>query len=248
MKVTILTVWMGSPLPPWMPLLVDNRNKVGEPFNWYVLGEHVPHEDHGRVQLRPLGKDEFDQRVRDTGVTLAEGPDRRKTAEVRPAYGEMFPDMLTESDFWGYSDLDVVFGRIGQFWDDAVLRIYDVLTIDTWITSGPLTVVRNTNTTNHLWRAIPNIIAKMADPTFYAAEELGFGKAVWDAYMAGKIRALFAPRPSHDKEHAKVSYDPETGVLYDQVKGNSKYDPETKGREVIAYHFMATKRWPFCGT
>jgi len=245
MKATILTIWMGNPLPPWMPQLIENRNRIDGPFNWLIMGENVPEEDHGKVQLWPLSMEDFKQRVQDVGIILSAGADRRKTAEVRPAYGEMFADLLGDSDFWGYSDLDVVFGQIGKWWDEKVLGIYDVLTIDTWITSGPLTVVRNNHRLNTLWMFIPNIMAKMGDTKFYASEELGFGKAVWDEHMAGNIRAMFAPRPSHDKEHAKVTYNPTTGVLYDQVKGISSYDPETKGREVIAYHFMATKRWPF---
>jgi hypothetical protein len=35
-----------------------------------------------------------------------------KLCDFRPAFGEIFADELTGYDFWGHSDLDLVFGRI----------------------------------------------------------------------------------------------------------------------------------------
>jgi hypothetical protein len=39
-------------------------------------------------------------------------PDPYKLCDFRPAFGEVFREELTGYDFWGHTDLDVVFGRI----------------------------------------------------------------------------------------------------------------------------------------
>lgn len=43
----------------------------------------------------------------------------------KPAYGEIFSDELTEYDFWGHCDVDVLWGNIRKFITDQVLNQFD---------------------------------------------------------------------------------------------------------------------------
>ena len=245
MKVTVFTLWTG-PLPKWMSPLIENRNKVGHPFHWVIMGDQVPTEDHGRVQMINLPEKEFYQKVSDLGLSLGKHHQKKKFAELRPMYAAMFPEMLQDSDFWGWSDLDVVFGRVARFWDGAILSTFDFLSLNIWMASGPLTLIRNTPIMNNMWTNIPDVKNKLAGEKFCSVQCTGFGKAVWDAYADCRIRAIYGPRPSNDREATELSYKPKLGILYDALKVNHRKDEkEFLGREIIAFHFPKTKTWPF---
>ncbi len=72
-----------------------------------------------------------------------------KICDYRPAYGLVFKEYLKEYDFWGYSDLDVLFGNIRKFVTDDKLEKYDRI-----YTNGYLSFYRNTEEVNNWFRTL----------------------------------------------------------------------------------------------
>ena len=50
-----------------------------------------------------------------------------KLCDFKPAYGYIFSDYIKECDFWGYCDIDVIFGNIRAFMTDELLSEYDII-------------------------------------------------------------------------------------------------------------------------
>lgn len=48
-----------------------------------------------------------------------------KLCDFRPAYGYIFHEFLNDYEFWGYCDLDIIFGDFNQFVTDDILDNYD---------------------------------------------------------------------------------------------------------------------------
>lgn len=48
-----------------------------------------------------------------------------KLCDIRPAYGDIFYDRIKEYDFWGWCDVDLVFGNIRNFITETILHEYD---------------------------------------------------------------------------------------------------------------------------
>ena len=70
-----------------------------------------------------------------------------KLCDYRVAYGEIFEEELEKYDFWGYCDLDVIFGDISKFITKEILDTYDKIQ---W--RGHLTLYRNTKEVNRRYR------------------------------------------------------------------------------------------------
>ena len=68
-----------------------------------------------------------------------------KLCDLRPVYGLIFEDLLNGYDFWGWCDLDIVFGDIRKFAHDEVLEACDVFSCNEYYVSGCFTLVRNTH-------------------------------------------------------------------------------------------------------
>ena len=48
-----------------------------------------------------------------------------KLCDYKPAYGYLFEEYLREYEFWGYCDLDMIFGDISQFITEDIFSQYD---------------------------------------------------------------------------------------------------------------------------
>ncbi|WP_179022248.1 DUF6625 family protein [Winogradskyella forsetii] len=66
--------------------------------------------------------------------------------EFKVAYGDLFSDLLHDYDFWGYCDMDVLWGDLRHFITDDILSTYEKIS---W--RGHLTLFRNTQVINKLY-------------------------------------------------------------------------------------------------
>lgn len=74
-----------------------------------------------------------------------------KLCDFKPAYGFLFSDILRHFDFWGYSDLDIIYGNIRDFITAEVLSFYDVISCRHDYVTGSFCLFRNNNTINSLF-------------------------------------------------------------------------------------------------
>lgn len=72
-----------------------------------------------------------------------------KICDFRPAFGEIFHDYIKDYDFWGYCDIDLLFGDIRKFITDDLLQKYDRC-----FYNGHISIYRNCDKMNQLYRFI----------------------------------------------------------------------------------------------
>ena len=70
-----------------------------------------------------------------------------KLCDYKPLYGVIFQKYLYGYDFWGYCDVDLVFGRIEDYLYSVNIDKYDRL-----FCFGHLTLYRNNENINYLWQ------------------------------------------------------------------------------------------------
>ena len=66
-----------------------------------------------------------------------------KFCDFRPAYGYIFEEYLKEYDYWGYCDIDVIFGDLSKFITEDILNKYEKI-----FTLGHMTLYKNTYKNN----------------------------------------------------------------------------------------------------
>ncbi|MGL6199648.1 MAG: DUF6625 family protein [Lachnospiraceae bacterium] len=70
-----------------------------------------------------------------------------KLCDFRPAYGVLFEDYIKGYEFWGYCDLDLLFGDIGTFITEDILDRYEKI-----LEHGHLTCYKNTIEINTIFK------------------------------------------------------------------------------------------------
>lgn len=70
-----------------------------------------------------------------------------KLCDYKPVYGYALQNYISEYDFWGYCDVDLIFGNIRKFISDNILQGYKRI-----YTRGHLSIFKNDNIGNLLWK------------------------------------------------------------------------------------------------
>jgi hypothetical protein len=83
-----------------------------------------------------------------------------KLCDLKPMYGIIFKEYIGDSNFWGYCDLDMIFGNSNEFLTHDLLNTYDVITARKDSLAGNFTLYKNVESINNLflksdcWRQI----------------------------------------------------------------------------------------------
>lgn len=70
-----------------------------------------------------------------------------KLCDYKIAYGEIFSDYLKGYNFWGFCDVDVIWGNMRKFFHDELLASYDKIGVQ-----GHCAIFKNTHAINSVYR------------------------------------------------------------------------------------------------
>jgi hypothetical protein len=206
-------------LPKWTSQFLACTNKL-KSYGWDFL-ILTDREDFNRRALEMLG-------------VVPGWSYIRKPTDFFPMFGIMFADCLLDYDYWGYSGMDEVFGRVDRFIPDEELQKLDVWSADSNMLCGPLTLYRNSPVVNKLFMTDPNWKHILEDTNYYGYDEQGFDTIV----KQSPLNVGFYLCHSWDKmpEHnptPKLRLDPD-GTLLDLAHH----------KEIAFFHFNRMQEWP----
>ena len=165
-------------------------------------------------------KNKFEQKL---GMSISlESP--YKLCDYKPLYGYLFEEYLKDFDFWGYCDMDVVWGKIFDFLPMELFRKYDKI-----LDLGHLSFIRNDKAINENFKKYRGYLTILKKPINYTYDEawggyyLGFnGELFQSGYSIYSNRNLYADIDYHhypfylakDKEKKPCVCIVEDGRLY----------------------------------
>jgi hypothetical protein len=97
----------------------------------------------------------------------------RKLCDFKPTYGHLFEELLNGWDYWGYTDLDVIYGDLRRFLSAAALQKFDVFTARKEYLVGHFTLFRNNRTMRTLYRQGADFQAALQSPQVLCFDECG---------------------------------------------------------------------------
>lgn len=91
-----------------------------------------------------------------------------KLTDFKPAYGEILQDYITEYDFWGFTDIDLVYGDFDKFINVKVLNEYDKIFVH-----GHLSIIKNDDFFNSIYKKDNYYKKVFSDTNHYGFDEYG---------------------------------------------------------------------------
>lgn len=120
-----------------------------------------------------LTLDELNHRFSDKlSVPVTIKPDYAyKINDLKVSFGDVFSGDIQGYDFWGYCDLDIVWGDIRRHIDGNILNDYDIITSRVKRVSGHFCLFRNNYEINRLYNYIPKFRNMIVEQKNYAIDE-----------------------------------------------------------------------------
>lgn len=176
MNITVIVAHFGG-VPAWFPLWAQRaRSNPKVDFNLFC-DTSIPQAYRARnIIIHDLSLPGFNElpSVQALGLKLQEP---YKLCDFRPAFGTIFSDIISSYDYWGWGDLDVIYGDIiGCL--GVQFGKYDYIASGWNGASGPLAFLRNTAKVNNLFREIVDYRRKMNDPSPHGLDETDFLEVV----------------------------------------------------------------------
>lgn len=162
--------------PFWMPFFLEScrRNST---IDWLFFTDcGVPGNSPGNVRYVEESFASYCTRVSQRlGIEFAPG-NPYKLCDLKPALGYVHADCLDGYDFWGISDIDLVYGNLRGYFDAPRLERFDLLSTHARRVSGHLCLVRNTDEMREAFMRVAGWRRYLADPAHHAFDEKAFSK------------------------------------------------------------------------
>ena len=124
MKVVFIIPYFGK-FPDYFNLFLKTCENNPN-YEWLIISDiNCLHDFPTNVQQVKMSFEELKhmfQKKIDFPIALSSP---YKLCDYRPAYGFLFQDFIKECDYWGYSDVDLLFGDLNQFIPHEKIKDYD---------------------------------------------------------------------------------------------------------------------------
>ena len=145
MKIGIIIPYFGK-LPNYFQVFLDSC-RVNVDYDWLIFtNDKTSYNYPKNVKCISMEFEECKQLIQskfDFNIIL-KSP--QKLCDYKCAYGYIFEEYLKEYSWWGYCDLDQVFGNLNHFITKEMLNKYDKL-----FSLGHLSMYRNTYENNRVF-------------------------------------------------------------------------------------------------
>lgn len=196
-RICLLIPYYGA-WPVYLPLFIEScrRNTI---LDVYLISDlNIQTLLPPNVKLVKLPISDLLERMKERiGITIKQiAP--RKICDLKPAYGLLFSELTEGYNFWGYGDIDLIFGDLNRYLKDDILSEYDILTFrEEWI-HGPFTIFKNNDTTKNLFRHSRDYEAVFSSDTIFCFDECGKKHGILRTGIDPlEISVPFAPNDVH---------------------------------------------------
>ncbi|MCS3662074.1 DUF6625 family protein [Salinibacter ruber] len=149
-KFCLVACYLGS-WPDYIDLFLEGC-RYNPSVDFLLFSDCGPLPDApSNVEVVPTTKEDVRHRAEERlGVDPAI-PEPFSLCDFKPTYGALFSDYLDAYDFWGCTDIDLIYGDIRSFITEPLLREHDVIAARPYLT-GFFFLFRNEERINHLYK------------------------------------------------------------------------------------------------
>lgn len=241
--------------PFWMPFFIESC-RCNPDIDWLLIGDCAELEElPGNVRQQRISFEEYCGFI-STRLGFEFAPvNPYKLCDLKPALGFIHESEVQGYDYWGFSDLDLVYGDLRAYFTAEKLNRFKFFSTHERRVSGHLCLLRNQQSLRELFWRIPDFQRRAQDQKNHALDEGGFTRLfLWRKNFPKplfKFVGLFNPRRRF-AEFKEAFSTPNTGRTWTDgsldfprswswQEGRLRNDKDG-GREFPYLHFLGWKR------
>ena len=187
--ICVIGVYFGK-LPEYFPLWLKSCSR-NLSVDFLIFTDQTVDQLPENVHCHPMCLPEIKQRAENVlGFPVClEKP--YKCCDFKPLYGLIFRDYISEYQYWGHCDFDMIFGDLQCFFTEYGVRSYD-----RFLPLGHLSFYRNTEEVNNRFRCTGGLVdyqtVYTSDKNFAFDEIPGMTKIYLENYFSIFTKRIFA--------------------------------------------------------
>lgn len=142
-RIAIFVVWFGE-FPNSIEMWADSAEN--QEVDFIFITDQLQSEYCKKFQWIIMSLDELIIKIKDKLKIEINIKNAYKLCDFKPAYGHIFEDLIKHYDYWGYCDLDMVFGKLKGFLEIALENNPDKI-----YSRGSLSFYKNSPEINSLY-------------------------------------------------------------------------------------------------
>lgn len=187
-SVCLIACYFG-PLPPWIDYYLLSCSYCPTIDFLIVTDQQVPAAAPPNVRFWQITRGEFDTLATETIGVPIRLSHVRKLCDFKPTYGHLFQHLIEGYEFWGYTDLDIVYGDLRGFLSKAHLERYDLFTARREYLVGHFSLLRNNEHMRTFYRRCAGFAAILQCRLVLSFDECGHQ---WEKLWQGQPLSNYA--------------------------------------------------------
>jgi len=251
-SIAILTPYFGH-WPEWFDLYLESCRHNPD-IDWVFISDcTAPSNAPPNTTFIHTSFDDYKSLVSEKLDINFNPSSAYKLCDLKPAYGYIHQELLRAYDFWGFGDIDVIYGDIRHFYTEKLLAKHHSFSSHWDRVSGHLFLMKNTAIFREAFKKIPAWQQLLEGQKHHGIDESKFSKVflrhkkhpAWlrkiyglinplqrHAYFSEQYSTILSPQPWFDGQWQH----PEEWTWKDGKLHNS-----TDNREFMYLHFMNWK-------
>lgn len=136
----------------------------------------VPENAPSNVSFQSISFEDYKKKV-SSKLEINFNPDNPyKLCDLKPVLGFIHEEEVKDYDFWGFSDIDLVYGDLRNYYTPERLSKFDLYSTHERRISGHFCLMRNNKKMREAFRLMKSWQVRMADNTHHALDEGAFSR------------------------------------------------------------------------
>lgn len=176
-SIAVLTCWYGD-YPWYFPYYVHSCS-FNPTIDFYIITDNedlIPHKPDNLIIINKTLEEIKFMASEKLGFNVSlDYP--FKLNDFKPAYGFLFPEIFKDYDYWGQSDLDLIYGDIRGFLTEDMINCYDYLSMRHDYTTGCFSLYRNSEKMNAFFmksKDYRSVLSNYESLCFDECSEMGY--------------------------------------------------------------------------
>lgn len=174
--------------PFWMSYFLQSC-RFNPDVQWLFFTDcGTPPDAPGNVQFRAVSFADYCANVSSRLGIAFQPQSPYKLCDLKPALGYVHANELSGFDYWGFSDIDLVYGDLRSYFSAERLQRFDLLSTHERRISGHLCLLRNNVQMREAFMQVPGWKAKLSSSEHIAFDEGAFSRLFirhknWPAWL-----------------------------------------------------------------
>lgn len=173
----LFSPWFG-PWPEWINFFVESC-RWNPSIDWVIHTDQDPPDNRApNVLFEKIDLSSFTRLLRERLGLKPDNIAAYKLCDFKPTYGLVFEERLAGYKWFGYCDMDVIFGQVDDFVAKSHSSNFDVVSADPDMLAGHLTIFRNKPAAKRYFARIRRWRSRLEEAGYTGMDEGAFTSAL----------------------------------------------------------------------